>query len=244
MRVLLSTLALAGLVGCGGDEPVATPTDTSSTSTPDTDGLVGAHDGAYRATMHRAGGQFALGIVEVTRNAARGTFLSGNGVTVTVEATVAADGTVSVTSIDNDGGLSISVEQAAITRGVLEATYRVGDELGVLVGTRDGALLEQAPTRAFDGLYEIALVRDGDEVAATTMDVRGGAFKTGITAEDGTPFSVGGFVTDDGSVVINETAGEAAIIMAEASIDQETFAVDGIYRAGDRVGRLMGRRAD
>jgi hypothetical protein len=32
--------------------------------------------------------------------------------------------------------------------------------------------------------------------------------------------------------------------MAEASIDQETFAVDGIYRAGDRVGRLMGRRAD
>ncbi len=245
MRPPLLLVALLALAACGGgSSDTGTGTSTDTVTPADTDGLVGPHDGSFRATMHRGGGHFALGTIDVVRNVATGTFLSGSGATVHVEGTVAADGTIAVRSLTNDAGLDIVVDSAAITRGVLEARYHVGSDEGVLVGTKDGALLEQAPSRAYDGLYEVAFIRDDEEVAATTMDVKAGAFTTSITAEDGTRFDVRGFVTEDGSVVINEASGAAAIVMAEASLDQETFDIEGIYRAGDRVGRLHGRRAD
>jgi hypothetical protein len=224
----------AGDDGAGGDEGGGDGAD----------GLVGPHDGVYQVTMHREGGHFALGRAVVERNALRADFLSGDGLRVDVTGTVAASGTITVASIENTGGLDITVREARISDGIVEATYEISGATGLLVGTRDGRLLQQAPVRTFDGHYELALERDGDEVAATTFDLRRGAFSTLIKAEDGTVWSLDGFVTSDGVLVLTEVGGGEAAVVAEATIDQETFALAGIYRVGDLVGRVSGRRSD
>lgn len=208
------------------------------------DGLVGPHDGTYQVTMHREGGHFALGTAVVERNALRADFLSGDGLRVDVTGTVAASGTVTVSSIENTGGLDIAVREARISDGIVEATYEISGQTGLLVGTRDGRLLQQAPVRTFDGHYELALERAGEEVAATTVDIRRGAFSTLIKAEDGTTWTLDGFVTSDGVLVLTEVGGGTDAVVAEATIDQETFALAGIYRVGDLVGRVSGRRSD
>lgn len=257
LRFLL--LALMALAACNNDPKSPTSSEEASDGadgaeatdgadgtdgTDGTDGLVGPHDGDYSITMHRAGGQFALGTFSVVRNAVTADVRSEAGVTFTATGTVATDGALTV-SVSNDAGLSVAVPSGWIRGDVVEAVYTVEGEQGVIVGTKDGSLVGQAPVTDFDGNYEVAFIRDEEEVANTTFEVKRGSFKTQITAEDGAIYIIDGFVTSDGTVVLAQaTSTREAVILAEASIDQDTLTIAGIYRAGDLVGAISGRKGD
>jgi len=244
LRFLL--LALMALAACNNDPKSPTSSEEASDGadgaeatdgadgadgtdgTDGTDGLVGPHDGDYSITMHRAGGQFALGTFSVVRNAVTADVRSEAGVTFTATGTVATDGALTV-SVSNDAGLSVAVPSGWIRGDVVEAVYTVEGEQGVIVGTN----------------YEVAFIRDEEEVANTTFEVKRGSFKTQITAEDGAIYIIDGFVTSDGTVVLAQaTSTREAVILAEASIDQDTLTIAGIYRAGDLVGAISGRKGD
>jgi len=49
-------------------------------------------------------------------------------------------------------------------------------------------------------------------------------------------------VTSDGVIVLSDETSSGVI--AEASIDQDSGEIEGIYLAGTRVGRIVGRRSD
>lgn len=205
------------------------------------DDLVGAHDGTYTITMSRGGDHFALGVATIERNRVSAEMLSNAGLSVTVAGRVSQSGVITVTEAIADDGSTIGIPEATVTRGVLEATYTVDGDEGVLVGTRDGELLVQTPVRSFDGSYELALVRDDVEVANTVLDIRRGGFSASFTTDEAI-FDVDGFVTSDGVLVVDSVTGGE--VQAEATIDQDTLDIEGIYRAGERVGRVVGRRSD
>jgi hypothetical protein len=208
------------------------------------DGLVGPFDGHYTITLHRQGGQFALGSFDVTRNVLSAEAISSTGIRFTGSGSVAPDGEVAVT-VENDGGLAVEFADAWIRDGIVEANYTTDGEPGHLVGSKDGALLQQTPVDDFDGFYELGFIRDEDEVATGTLEFKKGRFSTQITGEDLTIIQVEGFVTSDGTVVLAEAvASSDAQVLAEASIDQDSFELTGIYRAGDRVGQIVGRKGD
>lgn len=237
---LMLLVPLSGVfLGCGAD-----PADTSTPVDPATDGLVGAHDGHYRITMHREGGQFALGTFTVTRNVLTAEARSADGVSFTGAGMVDPDGNAEVT-VENDAGIALVVQSATLSDGIVEARYTADGQKGTIVGSRDGALVGQTPVSDYDGGYEVAFVREADEVAVTTFEVKRGRFKTQVTAEDGALYELGGFITSDGTIVVLEAvAPTEALVMAEASIDQDTYAITGVYRAGPLVGTLHGRRSD
>ena len=250
-------LALLALAACNKD-PASTPSSSETTDGADgaeaadgsdgadgsDDGLVGPHDGDYSITMHRAGGQFALGTFSVVRNVVSADVRSEAGVTFLASGTVAADGALAV-EVTNDAGLAVEVSSAWIRGDVVEAVYTVEGQQGVIVGTKDGSLVGQVPVTDFDGNYEVAFIRDEEEVANTTFEAKRGAFKTQITAEDGVVYLIDGFFTSDGTVVLAQaTSTREAVILAEASVDQDTLAITGIYRAGDLVGTISGRKGD
>lgn len=208
------------------------------------DGLVGRYDGHYTITLHRQGGQFALGSFEVVRNTLTAEAISSTGVHFTGSGDVAADGGVTV-AVENDGGLDVEFTDAWIRDGIVEASYTADGEPGQLVGSKDGALLQQTPVDHFDGFYELGFIRDEDEVATGTLEFKKGRFSTQITGEDLSIIEVEGFVTSDGTVVLAEAvASTDAKILAEASIDQDSFELTGIYRAGELVGQIVGRKGD
>jgi len=227
----------------GGDGASDGADGTDGTDGAD-DGLVGRYDGHYTLTLHRQGGQFALGSFDVVRNVLRAEAVSSTGVSFSGEGTVAPDGAVTV-SVSNDGGLDVQIPDATITDGIVEATYTVDGEPGRLIGSKEGALLLQSPVPDFDGVYEVGFIREDEEVATATFEVKKGVFRTQITGEDLVIYQIEGFVTSDGTVVLSEAvASSEATVLAEASIDQDSFALTGIYRAGASVGRIVGRQGD
>lgn len=208
------------------------------------DGLVGRHDGHYTITLHRQGGQFALGSFDVVRNALRAEAVSSTGIRFSGEGEVAPDGAVTV-SVSNDGGLDVQIPDAVIRDGIVEATYTVDGEPGRLIGSKEGALLLQSPVADFDGVYDVGFIRDDEEVATAVFEVKKGVFRTQITGEDLVIYQIEGFVTSDGTIVLSEAVSSSeATVLAEASIDQDTYALTGIYRAGASVGRIVGRQGD
>ncbi len=208
------------------------------------DGLVGRHDGHYTITLHREGGQFALGSFDVVRNALRAEAVSSTGVRFTGEGEVAPDGAVTV-AVSNDGGLDVQIPDAVIRDGIVEATYTVDGDPGRLIGSKEGALLLQSPVADFDGVYDVGFIRDDEEVATAVFEVKKGVFRTQITGEDLVIYQIEGFVTSDGTIVLSEAVSSSeATVLAEASIDQDTYALTGIYRAGASVGRIVGRQGD
>jgi hypothetical protein len=192
--------------------------------------------------MQRTGDHFGIGKVKVERNELVANFVSNDALDVTVEARVEADGTVVPQWIDATIGTDIEVVEARIAGGILEATYTIDGDEGLLVGTLDGALIDQTPVRDFDGTYALSMVRADEEVATALLDIKRGAFQTNITNIDFQAFDVAGFVTSDGVIVLSETSSTGVI--AEASIDQDSGDIEGIYRAGDLVGRVYGKRSD
>jgi hypothetical protein len=233
--------AASGADGADGASDGSDGASDGSDGTQPDDDLVGAHDGSYTITMARGGDHFALGVATIERNRVSAEMLSNAGLAVTVTGRVGRSGVITVTDANANDGSSIGIVEATVTRGVLEAVYTVDGDEGVLVGTRDGELLVQTPVQTFDGSYELALVRDDVEVSNTVLDIRRGAFSTSFTTEEAI-FNVNGFVTSDGVLVVNSVTGGA--VQAEATIDQDTLEIEGIYRSGDRVGRVVGRRSD
>lgn len=257
MRSLLLPLPLLGsLAACTGDDKQRNPApaDTDTTVDDDDDGaadtdadsddesLVGAHDGVYTATMQRTGDHFGIGKVTVARNELVANFISNDALDVTVEARVEPDGTIVPLWIDATVGTEIEVVEAHIQGGILEATYTINGDEGLLVGTLDGALIDQTPVGDYDGSYALSMVRAGEEVAAAVLDIKRGAFETNITNIEMQAFDVVGFVTSDGVLVLSERSSSSVI--AEASIDQDSGDIEGIYRAGELVGRIYGERSD
>lgn len=192
--------------------------------------------------MQRGGDHFGIGRASITRNTLTATFVSNSALEVTVEGRVEADGTITPLWIENSVGSEIEVVEARITKGVMEATYQIDGDEGILVGSKDGELVDQVPVRDFDGTYAISMVRADEEVASTVIDIKRGAFKTNITNVDGIPFDVAGFVTSDGVIVLSD--GTTDGVIAEASIDQDSGEIEGIYLAGEFVGRVYGQRSD
>ena len=258
IRRLLSLTLLAVLGACTGESgkqrnPVPADTDGGDTDVDggdtdaDTDGaetgeLVGLHDGVYTVTVQRAGDHFGIGKVTVERNTLVAGFTSNSALEVTVEGTVATDGTILTGSITAVPEAEIEVVEARFIGDIVEATYLIDGEEGALVGTRDGRLVDQTPVRDFDGSYALSMVRDDEEVAATVIDIRRGRFRTNITSAGLETFEAAGFVTSDGVIVLSDETSSGVI--AEASIDQDSGEIEGIYLAGTRVGRIVGRRSD
>lgn len=177
----------------------------------------------------------------VTLNDITADLRSNDGLIVTLSGEVGPTGEISVGDITATDDVAIEVLDARITGGIMEATYAIDGQEGVLTGSRDGENLGHDPVSDYDGTYEIALVRDDEEVANTVVTIRRGAFETLVVSEFGS-WTLRGHATSDGTLVLTESLGGAVI--AEASIDQDSYAIEGIYRAGDRVGRVYGKRSD
>ena len=155
-----------------------------------------------------------------------------------------ADGTLRVEDIASAGTQDLALQSGRVSGGILEGTYTVDGVAGTFAGRRTTGLVA-APTTDFDGQYEVAVLFDGEEMAATVAEVRQAAVFATLIDVEGATTDVRGFVTSDGTFVLAEalqSTGES--VLAEASIDHETYDVVGVYRSGDRVGRITGRRAD
>ena len=121
----------------------------------------------------------------------------------------------------------------------------MGEEEGVFAGSKDNVFTEDERTTEFDGSYELTTLLEGEETASTVFIIDGGRFEVQIDDIFDQHFEASGYVTSDGTVVIDTLASsENFVMMAEASIDQETFDLSGIYRLDDVVGQLQGRRSD
>jgi len=238
--LLLAALFVIG--GCDrGDDDDITPGDD------DDDDEVHALAGTYLVGFQREGSQFALGSFVV---AADGTWTAdvatSEGVKVEAAGTAEEDGTIEVDSVTNNAGLDIQILTATIhADGTLDGTYSVDEEEGVYAGSRDNAYTEEQLVDAFDGSYELTTWLEEDETASEVFIIQGGRFEVQIVDIFDQQFEATGFVTSDGTVVLNTlVSADGYDMMAEASIDQETFELSGIYRKNDIVGQITGRRSD
>jgi len=220
----------------GGD------TDTEVAAEP---ALVGPEDGTYLVGFQREGDHFALGEFHIDRNGVTGSARSNDGMDVVAHLTVLADGSLRLDELTSTGTQNVVFTSGRVASGFLEGTYTVDGVPGSFAGRRRIATLFEAPNDLFDGLYEIALIRGEDEVGVTVVSVRGGALSATVVDVEGATTEVRGFVTSDGTFVLSEalqSTGQS--VLAEATIDQDTYEVNGIFRSGDNVGRIVGRRAD
>jgi len=206
--------------------------------------LAGPYDGMYQMVFQRAGGQYAIGAIGVEHGRFDGEARSAGGLEVHAMGRVAPDGTLVVDSMTNNLGVDITLVEGAIRDGVVEGTYSIDGEEGVFAGSLGAELHNQEPTREFDGTWEISTEVEDEETASFVVDIQRGRFRTTVVDYDELSFSVAGFVTSDGTIVLREASGELGVLMAEASVDQDTFEIEGIYRAGDEVGRIHGRKGD
>lgn len=226
-------------VACTGDPE---PDECETTDEPE---LVGPEDGRYVVGFQRGGEHFGLGSFTIRRNRVRGTVRSGDGLDLDLTARVLADGTVRLDELTVDSDHAVEMEEGRAASGFLEGTYRVDGELGHFAGRRVSGVTVDSLTDDFDGAYEIAILLADAEVAASVAHVRHGVVDTILVDTEGVVYDVAGFVTSDGTFVLtNATASDGDEVLAEATIDQDTLDVFGVYRSGDRVGRIIGRRAD
>jgi hypothetical protein len=231
------------------DDDDTTPADDDDDTTPadDDDAVAHALAGTYVVGFQRDGSQFALGSFVV---AADGTWTAdvaaSGGFKVEAAGTAEEDGSVEVDSVTNNAGLDIQILTAAIhATGTLDGTYSVDDEEGMFAGSRDNAFTEGQLNAAFDGSYELTTLLDGEETASTVFFIEAGRFEVQILDIFDQEFVATGFVTSDGTVVLNTlVSGDGYEMMAEGSIDQETFELSGLWRKNDIVGQITGRRSD
>ncbi len=132
--------------------------------------------------------------------------------------------------------------------GRIEGSYTIGDGLGE---DREGEFAGSLETRALsapspelDGLYDLSFIREGEEVAVTTLQVHGGRFSVEVVNRDGLRFSAEGFVSEDGTVTLTSGRGTDFAVIAEGHIDADTHRIEGLYAVGSLVGDVKGRRAD
>ena len=228
-----------------GDDDTTAADDDTAGDDDQTD--VSAYAGTYLVGFQRDGSQFALASFVVADD---GSFVadaaSSEGFTVDVTGTVEADGTVTVTSITNTAGLDIQVLTSQIhENGTLDGTYSVGEEEGIFAGSKDNAFTEDERTTDFDGSYELTTLKEGEETASTVFIIDSGRFELQLDDIFDGHYEAAGYVTSDGTVVLDTLASnESVVLMAEASIDQETFELSGLWRLDDNVGQLQGRRSD
>jgi len=266
---LLWTSALlvlfAGLTpcGCGGDDDddddttpqgddddaTAADDDDDATAADDDDATVEASTwaGTYVVAFHRAGSQFALGSFVVADDATYAVNVAASeGFVVESTGYVEEDGNVVVETMENTAGLDIQVTRGTLyAEGIVDGDYTVGEEEGIIAGSKDNAFTEDERTREFDGAYELTTLLDGEETASTVFIIADGCFEAEITDISDDHFVASGYVTSDGTVVLNTIASAQGYdVLAEASIDQDTFELGGLYRIGDNVGEITGRMSD
>ncbi len=231
--------ALLATAGCdeGRDTAKAAPTPQAS-----------AFDGEYIVAFRWGGQQAAIGAFVVAHGAFDVDLVNILGKRITGNGTVADDGVIDFTALDHEDGQPITAEGRFVGDSV-EGTFDVEATPGDFAGSRDN-VATVPPSAEYDGSYEVAFVRNDVERAVAVMQIRDGRFAVSITNIDDARFQVYGFVTSDGTVVIDgdgdaDAEAEASVrILAEATIDQETREVLGIYRIGDLTGVVRGKSSD
>ncbi len=263
LSALVGAMSGLGLGGCGGDaddDDDTTPTgddddataaddDDDATADDDDDAAVevSAWAGTYVVAFHRAGSQFALGSFVVADDATfAANVASSEGFVVEATGYVEEDGNVVVESLENTAGLDIEVTRGTLhAEGILDGDYTVGEEEGFIAGSKDNVFTEDERTREFDGAYELTTLYEGEETASAVFVIADGRFDVEITDLEDDHFVASGYVTSDGTIVRNSIASAQGFdVRAEASIDQDTFELGGLYRIGDNVGQLTGRMSD
>ena len=202
------------------------------------------HDGVYGLTFHADGQPRALGLVRI----ADGLFdssVTGLSHQVDVAGCVFADGTIRFETITATSGSPVTAE-GTITGGVIDGAYTVGEEgaAGYTAGVFHGAVdnwTGQDSHREFDGDYAVSFSRGGQERASATITVDNGAFATTVTSTDLGDVNVQGFISSDGTIVVNSLSGGVGALLAEGIIDQDTFDVQGLYTLGGVAGTFTGQ---
>ena len=257
----LSGLALPGCPGDAVDDDDTTPAgdDDDATAADDDDDATAADDdddaaveastwaGTYVIAFHRAGSQFALGSFVVADDGTYATNVaSSDGFVVESTGYVEEDGNVVVETLENTAGLDIEVTRGTLhAEGIMDGDYTVGEEEGIIAGSKDNVFTEDERTLEFDGAYELTTLFEGEETASTILIIADGRFDAEFTDLEGDHFEASGYVTSDGTIVLNSIASSQGFdVMAEASIDQDSFELGGLYRIGDNVGEITGRMSD
>jgi hypothetical protein len=247
---MIRTLLLGLVLGCAGpaDDPqiTDTPDPTDAPATPaDEPALIGPEDGSYVAAFRRGGDHFALGLLTVSQNAITGEVVTGERARVQIAGRLKADGSVGDVSVTSNPPVDIVFSRATLRAGVIEGEYVAEGEPGSFAGSRMATLQELPFDPRFDGTYEISFDAQGATVAETLLTVTKGRLQAFIAAESGYTVDVSGRVTEDGTVVVQQSkASDGGITLAEASIDQDSFAIEGIFLADGTAGQITGRRSD
>lgn len=240
LRLLLAAALL--VAGCNRPADDPTPPDTTPDDEP---ALVGPHDGAYVVAFHRAGSHFALGTFTITTNQLAGELRNDAGLTVSVTGRVKRDGQMELSGLNAQPPTDLAMIEGHVGSGVLEGRYTLDGQEGRFSGTLGGRLANQDPSPVFDGTYAIELTAGDEELAATVLEVQNGRLRAHLTAADGFTTQIEGVVTDDGTIVVTgAVSSNGADVLAEANIDHESKAIEGIFRVRDTVGRVTGQRSD
>ncbi len=189
--------------------------------------------------------QVGLGVFVVKNGEFVGDLVAGDGEGYQIVGRVDPDGTAHFTQIKGDRG-SEATALGRISGGVVQGLYDGTHGQGAFAGSRDNAPTEPILGTRFDGGYEVQFIREGEVQAETVFVVRGGRFRLEALDMADRRFEVEGWVTSDGTIVLNDAQvnDQGFTILAECTIDQDSGDINGVYRIGNLVGRVSGKKGD
>ena len=214
--------------------------DQSTNPTPMSSGS--RFDGIYIAAFQSEGLKTALSRFKITNQQVSGDLINRFGENFQITGEVQADGTVTFPMLVGDQGSRITAT-AKINGQIVEGSYQVGDRSGSFAGALDNQATSKLSIE-FDGFYELSFIRDDDEVASTILEIRDGRFAVRVVNDDGMSFEGRGFISEDGTLVLDNGKSAQFTIIAEALLDVETGKIEGLYSVGPKVGLIIGKRAD
>ena len=206
------------------------------------------YDGRYFATFESEGYKSALAKVTVRGGLIEGELINRYGERVVLGGFLDENGVLRIPELVGDMGSRFTAVGRVTRQGSIEGTFTASgmvEREGTFAGSLDNHPVYR-PSAAYDGLYQLAFVREGVEVAVTSLQIDHGQFSVNIVSAAGLRFTAQGFVSEDGTLaLLGVTPSE---VLAEAYIDPDEKRIQGIYvigRGGDSlIGDIQGREAD
>ncbi len=230
------------IINMPSDMNIATDMQTTVDMQIPVDTAQGRFDGIYIAAFQSEGIKTALSRLRIDQHQISGEIINRFGESFNLSGTVNTDGSLNIPTLMGSQGSQVTAT-GKISGNIVEGNYQSGDRSGQFAGSLDNVLTSKQSID-FDNFYEISFIRDDEEVASTILEVREGKFFVQVVNDDGMAFEGSGFVSEDGTFVLDNGKSAQFTIIAEAQLDVDSGKIQGLYSIGPKVGVIVGKRAD
>jgi hypothetical protein len=203
------------------------------------------YDGSYTVSFVCNGFHMANATIDVINGTIEGQIIQNvKQQTFNVTGAVAKDGTLKFQAIMTQSDESVDAVGSINDKGMIKGTYRVGSRDCEFIGFCFSKNQKEVVSQ-YDGIYQLDLISDGNNVASFKAEIENGEFHRVITNINNNTYTIDGKVSMNGRLILNTLFSDMNNGVTVIGCIQKDGTIMGVYSTyNGKKGAFSGKKID